>query len=79
MYNRRSTVAGKSERTVTGSVEEINDPNTKHSINDHPDTVKIREKSHIKIEITKVEKKPPNIANPRIGIMLLKNMLRWIE
>ena len=79
MYRRRSTVAGRRERTVTGSVDEIKDPKSKHSINDHPEAVKIREKSHMRIEITKVEKNPPNIANPRIGIMFVKNMLLWME
>jgi hypothetical protein len=79
MYNRLSTFIGNKLKTVTGSVEEIKDPKTKHSINVHPTVAKSLEKIYIKIEIEKVDQKPPTMANPRIGIIFWKNIRRCIE
>jgi hypothetical protein len=69
MYNRFSTFGGNNAKTDTGSVDDINEPNTSDSRKLQPASKTRREKKYIKIAITKVEKNPPKNANPRMGIM----------
>jgi hypothetical protein len=58
MYNRRSTFAGRRAKTVTGSVDDINDPNTREDMNDNsPSIAKL--KPYIRIDVTKVEYNAP--------------------
>ena len=52
MSSRLSTLSGRSDKTVTGSVEDINAPKTNDSITDHPTSVISRENIYWSNDVT---------------------------
>lgn len=54
MYSRLSTFEGKSERTVTGSVEDMSEPKTRDEIKDSFPSIAVL-KPYMRSDVTKVE------------------------
>jgi hypothetical protein len=74
MYSRRSTFAGRRAKTVTGSVEDINDPNTREDMNDSsPSIAKLN--PYIRTEVTNVEYSAPAKAYAIMSIMFWKKKI----